>query len=260
MKLEDFRKLCTTPEQHLVMDNCIAIMRVGSNLYGTVTPESDDDFTGIFIAPESYKLGRKHIDFLEMKSNKSSSGKRNQKGDLDCTFYELDKWFGLLSNNNPNQLELLFVNKLNLIHTTPIFEEILKNRALFISTKCRHSFSGYAFSQLKRNECKSGNQTGRKDLIALHGFDPKLLSHALRLYTECLDLLVKGEIEFPLYNNQELLHIKKGLMPYEDFQERCRFYEPLIEKAYIESKLQHTPNHEAIHDLQVKLYRDFYNQ
>lgn len=250
----------TTPEKELVVKNCIAVLRVGSQLYGTNTPESDDDYIGIYIEPKPYRLGRKRCEFVEFKSNSSSSGKRNQKGDLDCTFYGLDKWFGLLGNNNPNQLELLFVNDRNTIFTTEAFQEVLKQRSIFISKKLKHSFAGYAYSQINRNEVKSGNQTGRKEMIAKFGFDPKLCSHALRLYTESYDFLVRGEIDFPLYNNQELLDLKMGKVPYEKFQERCAYYEPLIEKAYIESKLQHGPDWEAIDKLQIKLYEDHWNK
>jgi predicted nucleotidyltransferase len=250
----------TTPEKKLVVENCIAFLRVGSQLYGTNSPNSDEDFVGVYIEPEEYRVGRKRCEFVEFKSNPSSSGKRNQKGDLDCTFYGLDKWFGLLAGNNPNQLELLFVNQGNVLHKTEAFDKVIANRHLFISKKLKHSFAGYAYSQLERNKVKSGNQTGRKDLIEKFGFDPKLLSHALRLYVESYDLLVRGEIEFPLYNNQELLDIKQGLVPYEKFQERCAFYEPLIEKAYIESKLPHSPDLDGISKLQVELYNQHWGK
>lgn len=259
MKLLDFYALADSPEKKLVINNCIALMQIGSFLYGTNTQDSDKDYIGIFIEPLEYKLGRKRIDFIEFKSNPSNSGTRNGKGDLDCTFYSLDKWFGLLQNNNPNQVELLFINSQNLIHSTPLFEKILDNRNIFLSKKCQRSFLGYAYSQIQRNEVKSGNQSGRKDLIAKFGFDPKLCSHALRLYTETISLLTEGEIRFPLWNNKELLDIKKGLYSYEKFQERCKYYEPLIDKAYLESKLQYSPQQEEIHKLQVYCYNKYYN-
>lgn len=254
MDLDKLRSLCVSEHQKIAVDNCIALLRVGSHLYGTNSPQSDDDFVGIFIQPKEYKIGRKHLEFVEFKSNSSSSGHRNEKGDLDCTMYSLDKWIGLLENNNPNQLEILFVNKPNILYSTPAFHAILDKKAMFVSKKTKHSFSGYAYSQIHRSEIKSGNQTGRKDLIAKFGFDPKLCSHAIRLYSECLDLLVREEISFPLSNNVELLDLKRGDVSYEKFQERCKFYEPLIEKAYIESKLRNSPDHEGIHNLQIQLY------
>jgi len=261
MKSDILEKLdCNTPEKQLAKDNCIALLRVGSQLYGTNTPESDEDFTGIYIEPEEYRIGRKRCEFVEFKTNASSSGKRNQKGDLDCTFYGLDKWFGLLGNNNPNQLELLFVNDRNTVFSTDAFKKILAQRNIFISKKLRHSFAGYAYSQIQRNEVKSGNQTGRKELIEKFGFDPKLCSHALRLYTESYDLLVRGEVDFPLYNNQELLDLKNGKFSYEQFQKRCAYYEPLIEQAYITSAIQHSPNWEAINTLQIELYKSHWNK
>lgn len=256
MKLADLK--INTPEQKLVIDNAIGLVRTGSYLYGSNTKDSDMDYVGFFVAPEEYKLGRKKIEIVEFRSNKSSSGKRNTKEDTDCTFYEISKWFDLLCGNSPNQLELLFVNNGNKIFTTDIFEKILSNRALFLSKKLKHSFSGYAYSQIKKNELKSGNQTGRIELIEKYGYDTKLASHVVRLYTECLDLLTVESVEFPLRNNKEILDIKNGLITYEEFQKRCAFLEPLIEKAYIESKLQYAPDYEKIHKLQIELYNKYY--
>lgn len=258
--MDSLREKADTPEKLLVLNNCIGLVRTGSYLYGTNTKDSDMDYVGFFIAPEEYKLGRKNIELVEFRTNKSSSGRANTKDDIDCTFYELTKWFSLLEGNSPNQLELLFVNDGNKIHTSELFEIILKHRGLFISKKLRHSFCGYAFSQLKKNEIKSGNQTGRKELIAKFGFDTKLLGHALRLYTESLDLLVGGELKFPLPNNQEILAIRRGEMSYEDFQERCKRYEGMIDSAYVSSGLQYTPNYDAIHKMQIDLYKKHYRR
>lgn len=258
--MQTLRKMADTPEKTLALDCCVGVVRSGSFLYGTNTKDSDMDYVGFFIAPEEYKLGRKKIEIVEFKTNASSSGKANTKEDMDCTFYELSKWFSLLEGNSPNQLELLFVNEGNKIYTTKWFEAVIKNRDAFISKKVKHSFGGYAYSQIKKNEVKSGNQTGRKELIEKYGVDTKLLGHALRLYTESLDLLIGGELRFPLHNNQEILSIRRGEWPYEMFQKECAKYEALIDQAYVTSKLQYTPNFEKIHQLQIELYKSFYKE
>lgn len=260
MNLEKLREVADTPEKNLVLDNAIGLVRSGSYLYGTNMPESDMDYVGFFIAPPEYVIGRKKIEMVEFRTNKSSSGRANTKDDIDCTFYELSKWFSLLEGNSPNQLELLFVNDHNKVFTTDLFDYVLQSRSLFISKKLRHSFCGYAFSQLKKNEIKSGNQTGRKELIEKHGVDTKLLSHAMRLYTETLDLLVGGEIRFPLYNNQELMSIRRGEIDYEEFKAKCKRYEDLIDQAYISSTLQFSPNFTGISALQMTLYKKHWSK
>jgi hypothetical protein len=51
---------------------------------------------------------------------------------------------------NPNIIELLFIPREHWVSSSPIWELILENRDKFLSTRCRYSFLGYAFSQLKR--------------------------------------------------------------------------------------------------------------
>lgn len=51
---------------------------------------------------------------------------------------------------NPNALELLFVDFDDIIYSNEIGNSLLNIRDLFISKKCKHTFSGYAASQLKR--------------------------------------------------------------------------------------------------------------
>jgi len=41
--------------------NCILEIVTGSQLYGTATPESDEDFIGIFMPPKEYILGLKSV-------------------------------------------------------------------------------------------------------------------------------------------------------------------------------------------------------
>ena len=44
-------------EQEIALDNLIYKFRSGSQLYGTVTSNSDKDFAGIFIPPKDYVIG-----------------------------------------------------------------------------------------------------------------------------------------------------------------------------------------------------------
>ncbi len=112
----------------------------GSHLYGTARPESDIDIRGVFIPTGEFYFG-----FMEKVEQVESKNP-------DTTFWEITKFFKLCLDNNPNILELLFIP----IHSkyteyfTPEWEEIIANRSLFLSTKARHTFSGYAVSQLHR--------------------------------------------------------------------------------------------------------------
>lgn len=109
----------------------------GSRLYGTNTPESDWDLRGAAIPPIRYFLGQDRFEQFEDKQN-------------DRVYWHLSKLCQLMADANPNAIELLFVPEKYYLHNTPIWGIVVENKDLFLSTKCLHTFSGYAASQLKR--------------------------------------------------------------------------------------------------------------
>ena len=46
--------------------NRILEIRSGSHLYGTNTPESDEDFVGIFMPPKEYVYGLKSVEEVDL--------------------------------------------------------------------------------------------------------------------------------------------------------------------------------------------------
>ena len=61
-------------QQKMACDNKIIWITVGSNLYGTATPESDEDFMGIFMPNEEYVVGLKRVNEVDLsiKSKKAA--------------------------------------------------------------------------------------------------------------------------------------------------------------------------------------------
>jgi len=122
------------PENSKLIFKCVA----GSRLYGTNTPESDIDERGVFIPSEEYILGfAKRIEQAENKEE-------------DSVYIELRKFLHLATQNNPNIIEYLYVPKNMWLHATKEWEKIIENKHLFVSTKAKFTFSGYAHSQFKR--------------------------------------------------------------------------------------------------------------
>lgn len=119
----------------------IYLARHGSHAYGTALPTSDHDVRGVAIPPREYLHGCLHR-FEQFE----------RKGDPDVVIFELRKFLGLAMDANPNVLEILFVAEQDRLKVTPEGEELLRHRHLFLSKKARHTFSGYAVSQLKRIE------------------------------------------------------------------------------------------------------------
>lgn len=123
--------------------NTIIFGRSGSHSYGLNTPESDEDFKGIAIPPKEFMLGFvKRFEQAEVKKTKDS--------DIEFTIYEIRKFFNLCADNNPNIIELLWLEPGDYLNVTPIGEKIIAARQEFLSKRARYSFAGYAFGQLHR--------------------------------------------------------------------------------------------------------------
>jgi len=120
-------------------DNTLFLAKSGSHSYGTNTPTSDEDYKGVCFSPREYYLG-----FL----NKFEQA---QGKDPDLTIYEIRKFFSLAADCNPSIIEVMWVESSDVVHCSRLWEKhILPNRDKFLSTKAKHTFSGYAASQLKR--------------------------------------------------------------------------------------------------------------
>lgn len=121
-----------------INDKTIYVARHGSQAYGTNTPASDEDFKGICIPPKEYYLGfMKNFEQAELHKP-------------DAVIYEITKFFNLASQCNPNALEMLFVDPIDIIYIDPLGELLIENRDLFLSKKIKYTMTGYAVSQLHR--------------------------------------------------------------------------------------------------------------
>jgi len=119
-------------ETHVIFETL-----TGSRLYGTDRPGSDYDYRGVALPPFKTFFGQGKFEQLEDKKS-------------DRVIYNLVKFTQLALNANPNIIELLFVPEKYWKTASPIWRHILKFRELFVSTKCRFTFLGYAYSQLNR--------------------------------------------------------------------------------------------------------------
>jgi predicted nucleotidyltransferase len=128
----------------------------GSVAYGLSTESSDLDLKGFCIPPDEveYDLFQK----FEQAENDEGFNKQyaylaNPKNPkIESVVYSLKKIFVLAANCNPNCLELFFVDPSDYLLMTPTMEKVLENRDLFISSKTKFTFSGFAYSQLAKIE------------------------------------------------------------------------------------------------------------
>jgi predicted nucleotidyltransferase len=119
-------------------DNIIFEAISGSHAYGTANEFSDIDIRGIFALPQSEFLGLRH-------PTKQFSDDKN-----DVIHYELRRFFELICESSPNMLEMLWMPEDCIRICKSAMDYILQHKSLFLSKKAFYTFSGYAYSQIKR--------------------------------------------------------------------------------------------------------------
>lgn len=110
----------------------------GSTAYGLNTDTSDVDMTGVCIPPAEYFLG-----FLR-------SLEQIQFNKPDGQIYSLLKFFRLALDNNPNVMELLWIDPKYHIISGSTWDLLWLNKEKFLSKKARFTYAGYAHAQLAR--------------------------------------------------------------------------------------------------------------
>lgn len=119
-------------------ENCILRVVSGSHAYGTNLPSSDWDERGIFINKiEDVVLNFNRVEQVELPRD-------------DIVLFELTKYMTLLSEQNPNILELLWTEPSDILHKNSAGEILLEHRQDFLTSNVYNTYVNYALSQLKR--------------------------------------------------------------------------------------------------------------
>lgn len=127
-----------SPNQKEMLSRTILLVRSGSHAYGMNTPESDEDFRGIFIGSREVYHG--------FYTNEETLTLSNP----DLQSHELRKFFKLASDCNPNILETLYIDGKHLVFVNEIGKILRAHRELFVTQRAFARYSGYAISQIKR--------------------------------------------------------------------------------------------------------------
>lgn len=109
---------------------------VGSQAYGTATPQSDIDYKGIFHEEPARLLGFSYRQQIEWNK--------------DHVDFEIKRFLELLRVGNPTILELLFSPDDCVITRSPVLGSLFAARNNFLTKKCKASFGGYAATQIRK--------------------------------------------------------------------------------------------------------------
>jgi len=111
----------------------------GSHAYGTSHDNSDTDTRGIFI-PSS-------LSYLSLIPPVKSISDKKQ----DHVYYTLFRFLQLAADANPNIIECLYMPEDCITLSTSFMDNIMDQRALFITQKACDSHLGYAYAQIKKS-------------------------------------------------------------------------------------------------------------
>lgn len=182
--------------------NIILLGLGGSHAYGTNIESSDLDVRGIALNSREEILTN---DKFEQVVN----------NETDTAIYSLNKIVSLLSNCNPNTIELLGLKPEHYIYLSPIGQELLDNKDMFLSKRAIRSFGGYANAQAKRLSNKAARTVGqaqREQHIfnsiqnASYDFKQKYLEYpddAIKLY---IDKSEQEEMDTEIFMDVTLHH------------------------------------------------------
>lgn len=130
--------------------NIILLGLGGSHAYGTNVPGSDTDIRGVALnTKQEILLGN---GFEQVEDHNT-----------DTVIYSFNKIISLLCNCNPNVIEMLGLRPEHYLYLSPIGQQLLDNKELFLSKKAAQSFGGYATSQLRRLDNKAVRLVNQSD-------------------------------------------------------------------------------------------------
>lgn len=183
-------------------DNIIILGLGGSHAYGTNNENSDLDVRGVATHSPEDILTRKGF---EQVVNEAT----------DTTVYSLEKIINLLSNCNPNTIEILGLEPWQYLYVSDIGKALIDNRDMFLSKRAVHAFGGYANSQLRRLSNKAVRLVGQEERErhilasienARYSYPEKYFNYpddAIRLY---IDKAVQEDYDTEIFMDVHLTH------------------------------------------------------
>lgn len=200
---------------------------------GVVFPHRNGHVTGFGPQPDKFEQFQKH-------HVKSADGKR----EYDFTIYSVVKYLQLVMENNPNMIDSIFTPVNCVTHSTATAEIIRSQRRKFLHKGAFHKFKGYAYAQMHKirtMEDSPKQSDRRRESIEKFGFDTKFAYHVVRLMQECEQILIDGDLDLQL-NNEQLKAIRRGEVTLEEIQRWFADKEKWLETLYEKSTLPHRPD------------------
>lgn len=189
MDIKEIKELLKTKEYDFLrtdphLGNRILFLCLGGSYsYGTNIETSDIDIRGVTLDTTECILGLEHFE-------------QRQDSTTDTCIYSLSKFIELVSNCNPNIIEMLFCKPEHYIYISPLGQILLDNKHLFLTKKAFYTFGGYAHAQLNRLE----NALARDGNVLTEEEIQKHISRSMKnCLQNCIEKFDFEEDQFKIY-------------------------------------------------------------
>lgn len=212
-----------------IMYRCI----IGSQAYGLAGDESDVDRRGIYLPPADLHWSLYGVpEQLEDQQTQEA-------------YWEIQKFLILALKSNPNVLECLYSPLVEF--KTPLVEELLEMRSLFLSRLVYQTYNGYVMSQFKKmqNDIRNQGQVKWKHVM-----------HLIRLLISGITILREGYVPVRVDEHRDqLLAIKRGELPWEETEKLRLSLHAEFAKAFEFTNLPERPDYERANGFLIRARR-----
>jgi hypothetical protein len=195
---------------------------IGSQAYGLAHSESDVDRRGIYLPTADAHWSLYGVP------------EQLENHETQEAYWEIQKFVVLALKANPNVLECLYTPLVEKV--TPLAEEVLAMRSIFLSRLVYQTFNGYVLSQFKKMQADIRN----------HGqVKWKHVMHLIRLLLSGIDVLRHGHVPVRVEEHRDqLLGIRNGQIPWEDVEKWRLSLHDEFNVAFANTKLPEHPDYE----------------
>jgi len=206
---------------------------VGSQAYGLDRDGSDVDRRGIYLAP------------AELEWSLYGVPEQLESRDSEECYWELKKFLVLALKANPNILECLYTPMVE--KRTPISDELLASRNIFLSKLVYQTYNGYVMSQFKKLE---------QDLRTSGSIKWKHAMHLIRLLLEGVTILRDGYVPVRVAEHRDaLLSLRDGQLKWDEVNRWRLTLHREFEEAFRGTRLPDDTDYAAANALLIKARR-----
>ena len=241
---------------------------MGSIAYGVAEDHSDMDIYGFAIPPRDWVFPHLRGDIpgfdeagpqfeqLQQHHMFDQSAQGGKGREYDAVIYSIIKFFRLLTDNNPNIIDSLFVPRNCILYSTAVGELVRENRHIFLHKGCWPKFKGYAYSQVHKMRTKIP-EGGRQNMIDEFGYDVKFAYHVVRLLNEVEQILIEQDLDLAR-NKEQLKAIRRGEWTQQAVEDYFSDKEKQLEAIYLNSRLPVKPEIKKIKKLLLECLEHHY--